>query len=120
MSATEPSRPARAGSQDAERIVEESLHMTNARRPEVVVITGASAGVGRATAQAFARQGAHIGLLARGRDGLNAAKRDVEAAGGRALAIPTDVANAAQVESAAAAVERKFGPIDIWVNNAMV
>jgi NAD(P)-dependent dehydrogenase (short-subunit alcohol dehydrogenase family) len=88
--------------------------------PKVVVITGASAGVGRATAQAFARQGAHIGLLARGHDGLEGARRDVEAAGGQALVLPTDVADASQVEAAAAAVEERFGPIDIWINNAMV
>jgi NAD(P)-dependent dehydrogenase (short-subunit alcohol dehydrogenase family) len=87
---------------------------------EVVVITGASAGVGRATAQAFARRGAWIGLLARGRDRLEDARREVEELGGRALVVPTDVADAAQVESAAAAVEDEFGPIDIWVNNAMV
>src|SRR4051794_2604889 len=95
--------------------------MSDARRvPEVVVITGASAGVGRATAQAFARRGAQIGLLARGQAGLDGAKRDVEALGGRAIAIPTDVADAAQVEAAASAVEEAFGPIDVWVNNAMV
>ena len=86
----------------------------------VVVITGASAGVGRATVRAFARQGRDIGLLARGRDGLEAARRDVEELGGRALVLPTDVADPDQVEAAAAAVERAFGPIDVWVNNAMV
>ncbi|HJR52139.1 MAG TPA: SDR family oxidoreductase [Gemmatimonadota bacterium] len=91
----------------------------NGGRPEVVVITGASAGVGRATARRFARQGAKIGLLARGRDGLEGARADVEAAGGRALPLPTDVADAEQVERAAAAVEEEFGPIDIWINNAM-
>jgi NAD(P)-dependent dehydrogenase (short-subunit alcohol dehydrogenase family) len=89
-------------------------------RADVVVITGASAGVGRATARAFARHGARIGLLARGRDGLDGARRDVEAAGGKALVLPTDVADADQVEAAAAAVEERFGPIDVWVNNAMV
>jgi NAD(P)-dependent dehydrogenase (short-subunit alcohol dehydrogenase family) len=94
--------------------------MLRGRRPEVVVITGASAGVGRATVRAFARQGAHIGLLARGLEGLEAARAEVEAAGGRALALPTDVADADQVEAAAAAVEEAFGPIDIWVNNAML
>src|SRR5437588_1481487 len=88
-------------------------------KPEVVVITGASAGLGRATARAFAREGAHIGLLARGRDGLEGARRDVERLGGRALVLPTDVADADQVERAAEAIEREFGPIDIWVNNAM-
>jgi NAD(P)-dependent dehydrogenase (short-subunit alcohol dehydrogenase family) len=90
-----------------------------ADRSEVVVITGASAGLGRATAVAFARRGAHIGLLARGKERLESAKRDVEGAGGQALALPTDVADADQVEAAAAAVEAQFGPIDIWVNNAM-
>ncbi len=87
--------------------------------PEVVVITGATAGVGRATARLFARRGARIGLIARGRDGLDGAAVEVEAAGGQALAIPADVADADAVEAAAAAVERKFGPIDIWVNAAM-
>src|SRR5687768_18208852 len=87
---------------------------------EVVVVTGASAGVGRATVRAFARRGASVGLLARGRDGLEAARREVEALGRRALVIPTDVADPDQVEAAATAVEEALGPIDIWVNNAMV
>src|SRR5688572_3279640 len=87
---------------------------------EVVVVTGASAGVGRATVRAFARRGAHIGLLARGRDGLEGARRDVEALGGKALVLPTDVADAEAVEQAAEMVEREFGPIDVWINNAMV
>ena len=86
---------------------------------ETVVITGASAGVGRATALAFARRGARIGLLARGVERLNAAAAEVRAAGGEALVLPTDVADPDAVESAAAAVERQFGPIDIWVNDAM-
>jgi NAD(P)-dependent dehydrogenase (short-subunit alcohol dehydrogenase family) len=88
-------------------------------RPEVVVVTGASAGVGRATVQAFAKRGAHIGLIARGRAGLEGARRDVEALGGRALVLPLDVADADAVEAAAARVEAEFGPIDVWVNNAM-
>ena len=87
---------------------------------QVVVITGASAGVGRATVRAFARQGADIGLLARGTDGLDGARREVEAVGGRALAIPTDVAHADEVEAAADRIDRELGPIDVWVNNAMV
>jgi NAD(P)-dependent dehydrogenase (short-subunit alcohol dehydrogenase family) len=88
-------------------------------RSEVVVITGASAGVGRATAIAFAKRGAQIGLLARGRAGLEGARQDVEAAGGRALVLPTDVADPGQVEAAAQQIEHIFGPIDIWINNAM-
>jgi short-subunit dehydrogenase len=87
--------------------------------PDVVVITGASAGVGRATARRFAREKARIGLLARGTEGLEAARAEIEQSGGTAIAIPTDVADPAQVESAAAKVEEAFGPIDIWVNNAM-
>ena len=94
--------------------------MKQLSKPEVVVITGASAGLGRATARAFARGGAHIGLLARGREGLEGARRDVERLGGRALALPTDVADADQIERAAEAVESELGPIDIWINNAMV
>ena len=93
--------------------------MADTKRPEVVVVTGASAGVGRATVQAFARQGAHIGLLARGRAGLEGARRDVEQLGGKGLVLPTDVADPDQVEAAAAAVENEFGPIDVWVNDAM-
>jgi NADP-dependent 3-hydroxy acid dehydrogenase YdfG len=86
---------------------------------EVVVITGASAGVGRATARAFGERGARVGLLARGEEGLESARRDVEKAGGRAIPVQTDVADADEVEDAAARVEAEFGPIDIWVNNAM-
>jgi len=88
-------------------------------KKEVVVVTGASAGVGRATVREFARYGASIGLVARGIDGLNGAKREVEALGGAALVLPTDVADADQVEAAAAEVEKKLGPIDIWINDAM-
>lgn len=84
-----------------------------------VVVTGSSGGIGRATAIAFARMGCRVGLLGRGQEGLDAAAREVEAAGGIALAIPTDVADHAQVEAAAERVECEFGPIDVWVNNAM-
>src|SRR5437867_3556419 len=87
---------------------------------QVVVITGASAGVGRATVRAFARQGADIGLLARGIDGLEGAQHEVEAEGGRALVLPADVADADQIEAAADRVACELGPIDVWVNNAMV
>src|SRR5438874_597039 len=90
------------------------------KKPEVVVITGASAGVGRATVQAFARRGARLGLIARGPDGLEAARKEVEQLGGSALVFAIDVADAEKVEEAAARVEEAFGPIDIWVNNAMV
>lgn len=86
---------------------------------KVVVVTGASAGIGRATARAFGRAGAHVALLARGRDGLQAAQREIESDGSRALVVPVDVADAAQVEAAADVVERELGPIDVWVNNAM-
>ncbi|MBA2510778.1 MAG: SDR family oxidoreductase [Rubrobacteraceae bacterium] len=89
--------------------------------PEVVVITGASAGVGRAAVREFARRspGVRIGLLARGGDGLEGARKEVAAAGGEALAIPTDVADAGQVEDAVRRVEEELGEIDVWVNDAM-
>jgi NAD(P)-dependent dehydrogenase (short-subunit alcohol dehydrogenase family) len=86
--------------------------------PQTVVITGASAGIGRATARLFAERGANVVLLARGEAGLGAAAADVEERGGRALAVPTDMADPAQVEAAAVAAEEAFGPIDVWVNNA--
>src|SRR3954471_24111072 len=86
---------------------------------DVVVITGASAGVGRATARAFGREGARVALIARGRAGLEAAAEEVRAAGGEALVVPCDVADAAAVDAAAARVEEAFGPIDVWVNVAM-
>src|SRR5579862_1321862 len=87
---------------------------------QIVAITGASAGVGRATARAFAKRGYDVALIARGIDGLDAARREVEALGRRALVLPADVANARQVEGAAEQIERELGPIDVWVNNAMV
>jgi short-subunit dehydrogenase len=86
---------------------------------EVVVVTGASAGVGRATARALAKDGTAIGLIARGAERLEAAKAEVAALGGRAIAVSADVADPAQVEKAADEIERTLGPIDVWINNAM-
>ncbi|HEV3402599.1 MAG TPA: SDR family oxidoreductase [Acidimicrobiales bacterium] len=85
----------------------------------VAVVTGASAGVGRATARALAAAGYDMGLLARGRTGLDAAAKEVAERGRRATVVPTDVADAAAVDAAATTVEDQLGPIDVWVNNAM-
>ncbi len=85
---------------------------------QTVVITGASAGIARATAQLYGARGDRVGLLARGRAGLDGAAKDVESAGGTAFAVPTDVADYAQVEQAAHAVEEALGPIDVWINVA--
>jgi NAD(P)-dependent dehydrogenase (short-subunit alcohol dehydrogenase family) len=87
---------------------------------EVIVVTGASAGLGRAIVERFARDGSTIALIARGRERLESALRSVETLGGRALVLPLDVANADEVEQAAETVERELGPIDVWINNAMV
>ena len=87
---------------------------------ETVVITGASAGLGRAIAREFGRRGANVGLIARGHTGLEQAARDVESEGGAALVLPGDVSSAETIEQAAGAAERRFGRIDIWINNAMV
>jgi NAD(P)-dependent dehydrogenase (short-subunit alcohol dehydrogenase family) len=86
----------------------------------VVVVTGASAGLGRAIARAFAERGAAVGLLARGKEGLAGAEREIRDRGGRALGVPTDVSDARAVAAAADRVERELGPVDVWVNNAMV
>jgi NAD(P)-dependent dehydrogenase (short-subunit alcohol dehydrogenase family) len=88
-------------------------------KPRVIVITGASAGVGRAAARQFASEGAALGLIARGRAGLEGARRDVEERGGRALTLPLDVADAQAVEDAANEIENSLGPIDVWINVAM-
>jgi NADP-dependent 3-hydroxy acid dehydrogenase YdfG len=89
------------------------------RSPKVVVVTGATSGVGRATTRAFASGGARLGLVARGEDALQTAVKEVEAAGGHAIALPTDVADPDQVEAAASRAETDLGPIDVWVNDAM-
>ena len=89
-------------------------------RSEVVVVTGASAGLGRAIVEPFARDGSAIGLIARGRERLEDAQRSVESLGGKAIVLPLDVADAGAVEEAAASVERELGEIDVWINNAMV
>src|SRR3954451_4851263 len=85
---------------------------------KVVVVTGGSAGVGRAVVREFAEHGYDVAVLARGQAGLEGAVQDIEATGARALAIPTDVASAAEVDAAAEEVERELGPIDVWVNAA--
>jgi NADP-dependent 3-hydroxy acid dehydrogenase YdfG len=89
------------------------------QQPQVVVITGSSGGVGRAIAHAFAKRGAHIGLLARGAEALDEVVQEVMSLGGQAIAVPTDVADHAQIEAAADVVEQRFGNIDVWVNDAM-
>ncbi|HET9154611.1 MAG TPA: SDR family oxidoreductase [Solirubrobacterales bacterium] len=89
------------------------------KKSEVVVVTGAGSGIGRAIAKRFGEDGCKVALLARGAEALEGARRDVEAAGGQALAIPTDVADAEAVEAAAERAERELGPIDVWVNDAM-
>jgi len=85
---------------------------------QTVVITGASAGIGRAVARLYGKRGASVGLIARGRAGLDGAAHDVEGAGGKALAICADVADYGQVDDAAGQVEECFGPLDVWVNAA--
>jgi len=93
--------------------------MSEEREPRVVVITGAGAGIGRATARRFGADGDKVALLARGEDELEGAAAEIEAAGGTALIVPTDVADPEAVEAAADRVERELGPIDVWVSNAM-
>lgn len=90
------------------------IHLSN-----VVAITGASGGVGRATAREFARKGYKIALMARGKEGLEGARKDVEALGGKAITIETELSDYQQVEAAAERIEQELGPISIWINNAM-
>lgn len=90
------------------------------RSREVVVVTGGSAGLGRAIVERFARDGAAIGLIARGKERLEQARECVERLGGRAIVLPLDVADADAVEAAAERVEVELGPIDVWINNAML
>ncbi len=87
---------------------------------KVVVITGASAGLGRSMVRTFAEHGAKVALIARGKDGLEAAKKEVEQAGGKALVIPMDVSDPDSFDNAANRIENELGPIDVWINNAMV
>ncbi len=89
------------------------------KQPEVVVITGGSAGVGRATVRKFAVAGANIGIIARNCDRLQSAKDEVETIGSKCVIVSADVANAMSVENAASEIERGLGPVDIWINNAM-
>src|SRR6266511_3760939 len=91
--------------------------MRTARR--VAVVSGASAGLGRAVVRRLAHSGWDLGLLARGQAGLEGAHRDVEQAGGRALVVPADVADAEAIERAAERIETQLGPIDAWINVAM-
>lgn len=94
-------------------------NIRSSRNAKVVVITGAGTGIGRATAQQFARNGARIGLIGRNRERLEQTANEVRMLGGQAVIFLADVADASQVEAAAAAVEAEFGWIDIWINNAM-
>lgn len=96
------------------------MQLLRRHNSKVVVVTGASAGVGRAAAREFARTGADVALLARNADALDNARAEVESYGRRALAIPVDVSDADAVERATFAIESQLGPIDVWVNNAMV
>lgn len=101
-----------------ESLIEIEPYKANGRKPETVVITGASAGIGRAVARRFAQEGARIGLIARGKEGLEGAKADVEKLGGKAIICRGDVADPETTERAAETVEKEFGEIDVWVNNA--
>ena len=97
-----------------------SSGMGKAIRDQVVAVTGASSGVGRAIARAFGARGARVGLIARGLEGLEACAQEIQRAGGEALVLPADVSDAAAMEGAARAMVDNWGRIDTWVNNAMV
>src|SRR5688500_12882391 len=105
---------------DPDRFLKCTRTMEKRFQGQIAVVTGASAGIGRALVRALAREGAHLGLLARGVAGLEGAAEEVRAGGGRAVVIPTDVSDHDQVERAAERVEEELGPIDLWINNAMV
>jgi short-subunit dehydrogenase len=113
-----PSLPHGGGTQ-APQTRSRRVRLLDAQRGKVVVITGASAGVGRAAAREFARRGCDVALLARNAEALDNARAEVESRGRRALAIPLDMSDADAVESAAFTIESQLGPIDVWVNNAM-
>jgi NADP-dependent 3-hydroxy acid dehydrogenase YdfG len=93
--------------------------VTELSNSRVVVVTGASSGIGRAVVRALAARGAKLGLIARNEEALAATADEVRRAGGEALVLPLDVTDAEAVERAAAAVEERWGPIDVWINNAM-
>src|SRR4051812_25353128 len=99
--------------------VHRSATHTESSMSKVVVITGATSGVGRATVRRFARDGASVALIARDQEGLKAARKEVQQAGGKALCLPLDVADAQALERAADEAEAELGPIDIWINDAM-
>lgn len=90
------------------------------KRNQVVMVTGASAGLGRAIAHAFAKRGARIGLIARNPEALEACRKEVEKLGGKALVLPLDVSDAKAVDAAAERLEDAYGPLEVWVNNAML
>lgn len=112
--------PSAAASDEPLRTGVEHVVNRQGRRTKTVVVTGASAGVGRAIARAFGELGDRVVLMARGRMGLEGARHDVERAGGRAMVIPIDVSDEQAMFAAAERVEKEFGPIDVWVNNAML
>jgi NAD(P)-dependent dehydrogenase (short-subunit alcohol dehydrogenase family) len=111
--------PAHSGQTDAGGFPAQARGYASATMSKVVVVTGASAGVGRAAAKAFAERGDRVGLLARGGESLQAAAQDVAEAGGEPLVVATDVAESGQVDDAATTIEAELGEIDVWVNNAM-